>query len=77
MEVINVLNEILKWSLERPPWQRDALRRLVTKVNLMRRTSQSYRTSANQGTGWEIERTPFHSIQATSLIQATVISLWC
>ena len=31
MATINVLNEILKWSLDRPPWQRDALRRLVTK----------------------------------------------
>ena len=31
MAKINVLNEILKWSLDRPPWQRDALRRLVTK----------------------------------------------
>ena len=26
----NVLNEIFEWSLGRPPWQRDALRRLVT-----------------------------------------------
>ena len=31
MAATNVLNEILKWSLDRPPWQRDALRRLVTK----------------------------------------------
>ena len=28
--MVNVLREILQWSLERPPWQRDALRRLVT-----------------------------------------------
>ena len=28
---VDVLNEVLKWSLDRPPWQRDALRRLVTK----------------------------------------------
>ena len=27
---MNVLKEILKWSVDRPPWQRDALRRLVT-----------------------------------------------
>ena len=31
---ISVLNEILEWSLNRPPWQRDALRRLVTKGEL-------------------------------------------
>ena len=29
-----VLDEILKWSLARPAWQRDALRRLVEKGNL-------------------------------------------
>ena len=34
MAKVNVLNEILKWSLDRPPWQRDALRRLVTKGEL-------------------------------------------
>ena len=34
MAKVNVLNEILKWSLDRPPWQRDALRRLVTKAEL-------------------------------------------
>src|SRR5580700_585880 len=26
----NVLNEILQWSQDRPAWQRDALRRLIT-----------------------------------------------
>ncbi len=31
---VNVLKEILKWSLDRPPWQRDALRRLVTQGDL-------------------------------------------
>ena len=31
---INVLSEILTWSLSRPHWQRDALRRLVTKGEL-------------------------------------------
>ena len=31
---VNVLNEILQWSLDRPPWQRDALRRLVTRGEL-------------------------------------------
>ena len=31
---MNVLNEILKWSKDRPGWQRDALRRLVTKGDL-------------------------------------------
>jgi len=30
----NVLLEILHWSQERPAWQRDALRRLLTKGNL-------------------------------------------
>ena len=36
MAKVNVLNEILRWSLslDRPPWQRDALRRLVTKGEL-------------------------------------------
>lgn len=34
MANISVLNEILEWSLNRPPWQRDALRRLVTKGEL-------------------------------------------
>ncbi len=36
MARVDVLNEILKWSLERqrPPWQRDALRRLVTRGEL-------------------------------------------
>ena len=29
-----VLNEILKWSQERPVWQRDALRRLVLNNEL-------------------------------------------
>ena len=29
--MVNVLKEILKWSMDRPLWQRDALRRLVTK----------------------------------------------
>ena len=29
MERVNVLNEILNWSIKRPPWQRDALRRFV------------------------------------------------
>ena len=31
---INVLSEILTWSLGRPHWQRDALRRLITKGEL-------------------------------------------
>ena len=31
---ISILHEILEWSLNRPPWQRDALRRLVTKGEL-------------------------------------------
>ena len=34
MAKVNVLNEILRWSLDRPLWQRDALRRLVTKGEL-------------------------------------------
>lgn len=34
MPTINVLNEILAWSAERPLWQRDALRRLVTQGEL-------------------------------------------
>ena len=34
MARINILNEILKWSLNRPSWQRDALRRLITKGEL-------------------------------------------
>lgn len=34
MASINVLNEILKWSADRPAWQRDALRRLVTHGEL-------------------------------------------
>ena len=34
MAKVNVLKEILKWSTERPAWQRDALRRLVTKGEL-------------------------------------------
>lgn len=34
MATVNVLKEILKWSLDRPPWQRDALRRLVTQGEL-------------------------------------------
>lgn len=31
MAVVNVLKEILDWSADRPPWQRDALRRLVVQ----------------------------------------------
>ena len=31
---IDVLTEILQWSMDRPAWQRDALRRLVTKGDL-------------------------------------------
>jgi hypothetical protein len=30
----NVLADILKWSQQRPPWQRDALRRLFTSGDL-------------------------------------------
>ncbi len=29
MAEINILNEILKWSEDRPSWQIDALRRLL------------------------------------------------
>jgi len=32
--MVNVLQEILAWSVERPTWQRDALRRLVTTGEL-------------------------------------------
>lgn len=31
---MTVLQEILKWSLDRPAWQRDALRRLVLNSEL-------------------------------------------
>ena len=31
MSQLTVLSEILEWSVTRPPWQRDALRRLVTR----------------------------------------------
>ena len=34
MPKVNVLRELLEWSKDRPLWQRDALRRLVTKGNL-------------------------------------------
>ena len=34
MAKVNVLKEILNWSFERPAWQGDALRRLVTKGEL-------------------------------------------
>ncbi len=34
MERVNVLQEILEWSQSRPEWQRDALRRLVSKGEL-------------------------------------------
>ena len=34
MPKVNVLRELLEWSKERPPWQRDALRRMVTKGDL-------------------------------------------
>ena len=34
MSKVNVLTELLDWSLDRPPWQRDALRRLVTRGRL-------------------------------------------
>jgi hypothetical protein len=30
----SVLREMLKWSNDRPPWQRDALRRLVTGAEI-------------------------------------------
>lgn len=32
--MVNVLQEILAWSAERPTWQRDALRRLVVNGDL-------------------------------------------
>jgi hypothetical protein len=32
--MVNVLREILTWSADRPPWQRDALRRLVVDGEL-------------------------------------------
>ena len=32
--MVNVLREIVQWSLDRPLWQRDALRRLVTNATL-------------------------------------------
>ena len=35
MARINLLNEILKWSLNRPFWQRDALRRLITRIQII------------------------------------------
>ena len=31
---VNVLEEILKWSADRPAWQRDALRRLLVDGGL-------------------------------------------
>ena len=34
MATVNVLKEILNWSADRPPWQRDALRRLVVQGEL-------------------------------------------
>ncbi len=34
MATVNVLKEILDWSVDRPPWQRDALRRLVVQGEL-------------------------------------------
>ena len=34
MATIDVLTEILQWSMDRPAWQRDALRRLVMKGDL-------------------------------------------
>ena len=34
MKAVNVFEEILEWSTRRPPWQRDALRRLVTEGDL-------------------------------------------
>jgi hypothetical protein len=34
MAGVNVLKELLEWSTDRPLWQRDALRRLVTKGDL-------------------------------------------
>jgi len=34
-ETMDVLNEILEWSETRPPWQREALRLIVLKGNLM------------------------------------------
>ena len=34
MNTVNVFEEILEWSIERPSWQRDALRRLVAKGDL-------------------------------------------
>ena len=34
MPKVNVLKELLEWSKERPLWQRDALRRMVTKGDL-------------------------------------------
>lgn len=34
MATVSVLREILNWSVDRPPWQRDALRRLVVQGEL-------------------------------------------
>ena len=31
---LRIFADILKWSEQRPPWQRDALRRLFTSGNL-------------------------------------------
>ncbi len=55
MAAINVLNKILKWSLNRPPWQRDALRCLVTEGELdesdIRRLSQLCKSQHGLGDG--------------------------
>ena len=57
MAAIDVLNEILQWSLDRPPWQRDALRRLITKGEFdesdIRQLSQLCKSRHGLGDGVE------------------------
>ena len=53
MPKVNVLRELLEWSKERPLWQRDALRRMVTKGDLNEQDLREITNICKSGHGLE------------------------
>jgi len=79
---MNVLEEIVQWSQDRPPWQRDALRRLVLNGDLsdddiheLRETCKSAHSLAEQRDAVPLDKTHIPE-KGTGAAPVTLVSIF-
>lgn len=63
---MNVYEEVLQWSVDRPTWQRDALRWLIETDELAEAELVELVDLCKTRTGWRMPVVPYRSLRSSS-----------